>query len=106
MSADRDLGSTERASVARMLKAARDAIRDSRLRLLDRIDLAQHLAGMLDEASLAVRQGFRAHLLDRLVADLDRYVERLADAAQAPEHNAADPYHVDAPHRPITNSGP
>jgi hypothetical protein len=44
--------------------------------------------------------------LDAAVAELDRLVQRLADAAQAPERNPADPFTVDAPHRPITNSGP
>jgi len=96
----------ERASIARVIEAARDAIRDLRLRLLDRIDLANHLAGMFDEASPAVGQGYRAHLLDRLTAELDQRLQQLADAAQPPERNPADPFTVETPHRPITNSGP
>jgi hypothetical protein len=96
----------ERASIARLMEASRDAIRDPRLRLLDRIDLANHLAGMFDAASLAVRQGYRTHLLDRLTADLDQHLQQLADAAEPPKHNQADPFTVETPHRPITNSGP
>jgi hypothetical protein len=102
----RAIEAVERASIARLMEASRDAIRDPRLRLLDRLDLAQHLAGMCDQAALALRQGYRAHLLDRLTADLDQRLQQLADAAPAPERNPADPFTVETPHRPITNSGP
>jgi hypothetical protein len=96
----------ERAAVARLLEAARDALGDQRLHLLDRIEVADHLAGAFDAAALDVRRGWREGRLDAAVGELDRLVQRLADAAQAPERNPADPFTVDAPHRPITNSGP
>jgi hypothetical protein len=61
---------------------------------------------MCDQAALALRQGYRAHLLDRLTAELDQRLQQLADAAETPETNSADPFTVETPHRPITNSGP
>jgi len=88
------------------MEAARDALGDKRLRLLDRIEVADHLVTVLDAAALDVRRGWREGRLDAAVGELDRLVQRLADAAQAPEHNAADPFRVNAPHRPLTNSGP
>jgi hypothetical protein len=96
----------ERASVARLLEASRDALSDKRLHLLDRIEVADHLVNLLDAAALDVRRGWREGRLDAAVGELDRLVRRLADAAQAPDHNAADPFTVETPHRPITNSGP
>jgi hypothetical protein len=68
--------------------------------------VADHLVNAFDAAALDVRRGWREGRLDAAVAELDRLVQRLAEAAQAPERNAADPFTVDAPHRPITNSGP
>lgn len=96
----------ERAAVARLLEAAHDSLNDGRLRLLDRIEVADHLVNVLDAAALDVRRGWREGRLDAAVGELDRLVQRLADAAKAPEHNAADPFTTDAPHRPLTNSGP
>jgi hypothetical protein len=100
------LEASERAAIARLLEAARDALGDKRLHLLDRIEVADHLVNVLDGAALDVRRGWRQGRLDAAVGELDRLVQRLADAAQAPEHNAADPFTVETPHRPITNSGP
>lgn len=96
----------ERASIARLLEAARDALQDSRLHLLELRDLADHLVGAFDRASLDVRRGWREAALDAITAELDRYREQLADAAERPDHNPADPFTVETPHRPITNSGP
>ena len=93
----------ERAAVARLLEASRDALGDKRLRLLDRIEVTDHLAGVFDAAALDVRRGWREGRLDAAVGELDRLVQRLADAAAAPESNPADPYLAG---RPITNSGP
>lgn len=60
-----------------------------------------------DLAELALRQGYRAHVLDRLAAEVDAYREQLASGAGAPEPNPADPFIVgEPPSRPITNSGP
>jgi hypothetical protein len=102
----RPIEAGERAVIARLLEAARDALQDKRLHLLDRIEVADYLVNAFDAAALDVRRGWREGRLDAAVGELDRLVQRLADAAQTPEHNAADPYHVDVPHRPITNSGP
>jgi hypothetical protein len=96
-----DLG--ERASVARLLEAARDSLGDKRLHLLDRIEVADYLVTVFDGAALDVRRGWREGRLDAAVGELDRLVQRLADAAAAPESNPADPYLAG---RPITNSGP
>ena len=102
----RPIEAGERAAIARLLEASRDALGDKRLHLLDRIEVADHLVNAFDAAALDVRRGWREGRLDAAVAELDRLVQRLADAAQAPERNTADPFTVDAPHRPITNSGP
>jgi len=96
----------ERAAIARLLEASRDALCDKRLHLLDRIEVADHFAGVFDAAALDVRRGWREGRLDAAVGELDRLVQRLADVAQVPERNPADPFTTDAPHRPITNSGP
>lgn len=97
------LVASERAAIARLLEASRDALSDKRLHLLDRIEVADHLAGAFDAAALDVRRGWREGRLDAAVGELDRLVQRLADAAAAPESNPADPYLAG---RPITNSGP
>jgi len=73
------LGSQERASIARLLEASRDALDDSRLDYIDRSRLASYLVGRFDEAALAVRQGNRAHLLDRITSEVDRTREQLAE---------------------------
>jgi hypothetical protein len=49
---------------------------------------------------------WREGRLDAAVGELDRLVQRLADAAAAAEDNPADPFTVETPHRPVTNSGP
>jgi hypothetical protein len=67
----------ERAAVARLLEATREHLLDRRVPRAERHRLLAYLVTMLDQASLAVRQGYRAHLLDRLTADLDRFVAEL-----------------------------
>jgi hypothetical protein len=69
----------ERASIARLLEASRDALDDRRLDYIGRARLAGYLVSKFDEAALAVRQGHRAHLLDRITAELDRTRETLAE---------------------------
>jgi len=73
------LQSGERASIARLLEASRDALDDRRLDYIDRSRLASFLVGHFDEAALAVRQGNRAHLLDRITSEVDRTREQLAE---------------------------
>lgn len=97
-----ELNTRERHAIARLLEASREALQDEHTRP----QVAAYLMGMLDQAAIVVRQGYRAHLLDRLTDDLDQRLQQLADAALAPERNAADPFTVEAPHRPIANSGP
>jgi hypothetical protein len=76
--------SAERASIARLLEASRDALADQRI-IGDRLNLlAGYLIATLDTAALAIRQGYRAHVLDRLVADLDRHRELLAERGGEP----------------------
>ena len=72
------LGSHERASVARLLEASRDALDDQRLDYIDRSRLAAYLVGQFDQAALAIRQGHREYLLDRITGELDRVREQLA----------------------------
>ncbi len=93
----------ERAAVARFLEAARDALDDDRLRMLDRVQLGGHLVTKLDEAALCVRRGYLEVRLDTLAGEVDRYRADLADKAAAPEGNPADPFIAG---RPIGNSGP
>ncbi len=100
------LDASERAATARLMEAARDALRDKRLGVLDRLELAAHLAGALDDASLCVRRGYREARLDAIVGELDRYLHQLANAAPAPKSNPADPFTVRESERPVTNSGP
>jgi len=73
------LQSGERASIARLLEASRDALDDRRLDYIDRSRMASFLVGRFDEAALAVRQGNRAHLLDRITSEVDRTREQLAE---------------------------
>jgi hypothetical protein len=55
---------------------------------------------------LGVRSSRRERRLDASVGKLDRLVQRLADATAPPQGNAADQFTVEAPHRPIADSGP
>jgi hypothetical protein len=97
------MSAAERAAVARTFEAIVEALSNDRACSGDRIQLlAGFLRATADSAALAVRRGDRAHVLDKLVADLDRFVAGLA-APEAPEVNPADPFIVD---RPIGNSGP
>jgi len=67
----------ERAAVARLMEASREALLNHQVPRAERHRLVVYIIPMLDQAALAVRQGSRAHLLDRLTADLDRYVAEL-----------------------------
>ena len=78
------LQSGERASIARLLEASREAFDDQRLDYIDRSRLASFLVGRFDEAALAVRQGHRAYLLDRITGELDRTREQLAEGGDHP----------------------
>lgn len=73
-----ELRSTERALIARLLEATVEALDDQRLGPAERATLLGFLRSTFDAAALAIRQGWRAHLLDRLTADLDRQRELLA----------------------------
>jgi len=75
---DRPLDPHERASIARLLEAAVEALGNERATSRDRIQLlAGYLRSVADSAALIVRQGHRAHLLDKLAADLDAFVVSL-----------------------------
>lgn len=70
---------SERASIARLFEATRDHLSDPRLDF-DRLrSLTTWLAVGFDRVSLAVRQGYRAAVIDRVTADLDAYVAQLVD---------------------------
>ena len=69
----------ERAAVARLMEASREALLDGQVPRAERHRLLAYLITVLDQAALAVRQGYRAHLLDRLTADLDRFVAGLIE---------------------------
>jgi hypothetical protein len=67
----------ERAAMGRLLEATREALLNHQVPRAERHRLVVYLITVLDQAALAVRQGYRAHLLDRLTADLDRFVAEL-----------------------------
>ncbi len=69
---------SERHAVARFLEATRDALDDQRIGYIGRARLAGYLVAKFDAAALAVRQGHRAHLLDRITGELDRVRGQLA----------------------------
>jgi hypothetical protein len=72
-----DFSPHERAAVGRLLEATREALLDRQVPRSERHRLITYVVTVLDQASLAVRQGYRAHLLDRLTADLDRFIAEL-----------------------------
>jgi hypothetical protein len=78
------LSSGERASIARLLEASRDALDDQRIGHDNQHRLAGYLVARFDAAALAVRQGHRSHVLDRIVAELDRYRDQLAEEGDRP----------------------
>ncbi len=78
MTAGAPLGSPERASIARLLEASRDALDDERIDYINRVRLAGYMVARLEGAADAVRQGHREHVLDRIVSELDQYREQLA----------------------------
>lgn len=83
-SAPGELGSAERHAVARLLEAAGEALNDPAV-TGDRFQLlAGHVAATLEGGALAVRQGWRAHVLDKLTADLDRHRKQLARGGGQP----------------------
>jgi len=70
---------SERASIARLLEASRDALSDQRIPDgFELVRLAGYLVSKFDAAALAVRQGYRERVLDRITGELDRYREQLA----------------------------
>jgi hypothetical protein len=67
----------ERAATARLLEATRDHLGEVEG---DRVAaLAEYLVVTFDRAALAVRRGYRPHVLDAQVAELDRFVTRLSE---------------------------
>jgi hypothetical protein len=81
--ARREVGAAERASIARLLESTVEALGNERACRSDRIQLlAGYLRSIADSAALMVRQGNRAHVLDKLTADLDAMVFTLSEPGE------------------------
>jgi hypothetical protein len=82
--ARREIGAAERASIARLFEAITDALFDEQATRGEVVQLFNgYLRSIADSAALATRRGHRAHVLDKLVVDLDAMVATLGGGGAA-----------------------